>query len=776
MTSRTQSEQTSTEEVFEFYAMCPAGFEQVVSEELKNLSIKRTRPLQGGVAFFGTLEDGLRACLWLRCASRVLLVLARVDGSSADALYDAVYELPWQEHINPTSTIAVSVRGTNSELRNTQFTAVKVKDAICDKLRSVTGARPEVSKHRPDVAIQVLLHAKKATIALDLAGEPLHRRGYRREGESVEAPFKEALAAGVLAVSPWADQVARMRSGELLPADCLLYDPFCGSGTLVLEAAMMAADMAPGILRDYWGFTGWKQFDRAVFETLVTEADERLEAGLQHMPQICGSDKDVRAVEIARNQAARIGLADYVHFAIADCVNMDETLRTFGVEQTAQGCLVGNPPYGVRLMSNDLDVFYGALQTGLAKLPPTWTFTAITPDIHFDDYVGAVPFSEKAVYNGALKTTIRSYLLGEIKQERLDIVTLSGRDVSIPVLSDHPEQFAARLRKNAKQRRKWAQQHQVSAFRLYDADLPDYAVAIDLFMADDELRTQNKVRTFEVPYLVISEYQAPKSIDAHKAYRRFEDSVRIASALLEVPRHQVFTRVRKQERGGKQYAFKKRKGKQVLTRESGLTFELDLASYVDVGLFLDHRITRQFIGAQAKGKDVLNLFAYTGSASVYAAAGGAKSVTTVDLSQTYLDWAKRNMAYNGFSGNPYRFIKADVREWIRAEKDERRAKNGRIRRYDLIFVDPPTFSNSKSMGKRTWDIQRDHYYLLRDASKLLRKDGVIIFSGNLRSFKLDEKALVELGFNVLDITAKTIPEDFSRNPKIHFCYLLQRRT
>lgn len=758
----------------EFYAVCPAGFEVIVSEELKNLGIKRTRPLQGGVAFFGALEEGLRACLWLRSASRVLMIFARIPAADADQLYDAVRSLSWEDHIKPGSTIAVSARGTNAELRNTQFSAQRVKDAICDELRAVQGERPGVSKHRPDVVINVAIHAKKATISLDLAGEPLHQRGYRLAGETVEAPLKEALAAGMLFVSPWGEAVRAIQAGQCLPEDVLFYDPFCGSGTLAIEAAMMACDMAPGILRDYWGFLGWKQFDAALFDKLLAEADARLEAGLSRLPHICASDKDEQAVKIAREQASRVGLADRISFAVADCAQMDETLISFGVQGCALGCIVGNPPYGVRLMSRDLDVFYGALQTGLRGLPREWTFTAITPDPHFDDRIDAVPTSEKAVYNGAIETTIRTYQLCDVRYRTLELVTLSGREIEIPVLSDHPDQFAHRLRKNAKERRKWAQKQQVSAFRLYDADLPDYAVAIDLYLACEEVKTPKKDRSFSVPFLVISEYQAPKQVDVHKAYRRFEDTVRIAQALLEVPRDQVFTRVRKQDRGGGQYAFTKKAPKRVLTTESGLTFELDLESYLDVGLFLDHRITRRLIALSARDKDVLNLFAYTGSASVYAAAGGAKSVTTVDLSQTYLDWARRNMAYNGFSGSAYRFIKSDVREWIRAEKDPRRSKNGHIRRYDLIFIDPPTFSNSKAMGKRTWDIQRDHFYLLRDASKLLRAGGMIIFSGNLRSFKLDEKVCTDLGFEVRDITAKTIPEDFVRNTKIHFCYILQK--
>ena len=758
----------------EFYAVCPAGFEQIVSEELKSQGIKRIRPLTGGVAFFGTIEDALRSCLWLRSASRVLLVLARIGCASADELYEQTRAIPWQEHIGPDATIAVSAHGTNRELRNTQFSAMRVKDAICDELRAQTGTRPEVSKHRPDVQINVSIHAKKATIAIDLAGEPLHKRGYRQEGENVQAPLKEALAAGVLLMSPWARVVEGLKAGTLEPQDCVLIDPFCGGGTLVIEGAMMAADMAPGILRDYWGFSGWRQFDPEVFARLLAEADARLEAGLARMPRIVGSDIDPRAIEIARAQAGRVGLAGFIDLAVANCADMEATLEGFGVAQATQGCVVGNPPYGVRLMARDLDVFYGALQKGLDALPDAWTLTVITPDIHFDDYIGATPFTESAVYNGALETTVRTYQLGQAEHKTLSLVSLSGRDVVVPVLSDHPDQFAARLRKNAKARRKWAEQNQVLAFRLYDADLPDYAVAIDLFLASEEVRATHIERAFDVPYLLISEYQAPKSIDPHKAYRRFEDTVRIAAAVLEIPRDQVFTRVRKQAKGGGQYARGRTLPKPVLTQESGLTFELDLASYLDVGLFLDHRITRRFIATQAKDKDVLNLFAYTGSASVYAAAGGAKSVTTVDLSQTYLDWAKRNMVRNGFTGSAYRFIKEDVRAWVRAEKDPRQAKGGRIRRYDLIFVDPPTFSNSKAMGKLTWDIQRDHFYLLRDVSKLLRPGGIIIFSGNLRSFKLDEAALVEQGFTVRDITAKTIPEDFARNPKIHFCYVLQK--
>ena len=751
-------------EQFEFFATCPQGFEHILADELKRLRAQSVRPLKGGAAFFGSKVEGYRVCLWSRIASRVLRIMGRVDAHDADALYIGVKSLPWASVVADGSTIAVTARGTNDSLRNSQFVGLKVKDAVCDRLRETRGKRPDVQPQRPDVPIWVSLHGKKATISLDYAGESLHCRGYRMPGENVEAPLKEALAAGMLVWGGWdrasapalrRAEAQREGSDEIAEAPAFV-DPACGSGTLVLEAAMMATDRAPGLSRDYWGFEGCADFDSCAFDDLLADADERFEQGLEGAPHLFGFDIDSQAVGIARGNARRLGLAKLVTFGCADCEDLQVSLNQNGVDVDQRGFLAVNPPYGVRLLAHGLEGFYSHLSKGLRSLPESWDMTVITPDADFDASVGFEAQRTLPVYNGAIEATLRSYRLGHTSLVEAPLVTLEGAEVKVNVFSDHALQFAARLRKMAKARRKWAKKNDIHAYRIYDADLPDYAVAVDFFEEADTGKAN----------LLITEYQAPKEIDPQKASLRFKDACAVAPVLLGIPDEQVFTRVRRQAKGGSQYRRQEHVSHRIVVEEAGHPFELDLSGYLDTGLFLDHRITRAMVGGMAADKRFLNLFAYTGTASVYAAAGGAASTTTVDMSQTYLDWAKRNMKKAGFTGRTNRFVRADVLSWIERAAEEEAGC------YDLVFVDPPTFSNSKTMGERTWDIQRDHGELLRLVRRMLAPGGKIVFSGNLRSFKLDELKVRACGLAIEDVTAKTIPEDFSRNPKIHFCYVL----
>ncbi len=748
----------------EFFATCPHGFERILADELKRLRAQSVRPLKGGVAFFGGKADGYRVCLWSRVSSRVLRVMGRVEAQSAEALYQGVKALPWASMVGEGATIAVTAHGTNGALRNTQFTGLKVKDAVCDCLRDARGKRPDVQPQRPDVPIWVSLHGNKATVSIDYAGESLHRRGYRVPGEQVEAPLKEALAAGMLiwggwdrVASPALRRAAAKREGREGVVEAPVFvDPACGSGTLVLEAAMMATDRAPGLSRDYWGFEGCADFDADAFDDLLADADERFEAGLEGAPVLCGYDIDSQAVGIARGNARRLGFSQLVKFACADCADLPRSLENDGISPDQEGFIALNPPYGIRLMAHGLEGFYSHLVQGLKDLPDSWRMVAITPDTGFDTAITYDAIESLDVFNGAIEATLRSYQLGRSFAVQIPVVTLEGEERNVSVSSDHAAQFAARLRKMAKARRKWAKKENVHAYRIYDADLPDYAVAVDLF---EEQET-------EVSYLLVTEYQAPKEIDPQKAARRFQDACSVAAALLDIPQERLRTRVRKQDKGGSQYRKSDHDSETIIVQEAGHPFELNLRGYLDTGLFLDHRITRAMVGDMAVGKSFLNLFAYTGTASVYAAAGGASSTTTVDMSQTYLDWAKRNMKRSGFTGAQHRFVRSDVLQWL-----ERAGENEK-ERFDLVFVDPPTFSNSKAMGKRTWDIQRDHSELLRAVRRLLNPGGTIVFSGNLRSFKLDELKVRACGLGIKDVTAQTIPEDFSRNPKIHFCYVL----
>lgn len=374
---------------------------------------------------------------------------------------------------------------------------------------------------------------------------------------------------------------------------------------------------------------------------------------------------------------------------------------------------------------------------------------------------GAEPVVQRTLGKGRVETAVEVYDVRPTGGARIQVPDCAGgAPHTVEVLEPASEQFAARLRKVFKERRKWAAREGVTCYRIYDADLPDYAVAIDWYTGAGD--------AYGNDYLHISEYAAPSSVDAGKARRRFNDVLAIAPVACGVRPDHVFSKRRVREKGGSQYRNAGTRAYVTTVEEGGYRFEVDLAGRLDTGLFLDHRVTRGLVREAANKARFLNLFAYTGSASVYAAGGGAQSTTTVDLSQTYLDWAKRNMQANGFSGKQHTFERADVLRWI---TDARRSN----KRYDLIFVDPPTFSNSKAMGKKTWDVQRDHVELLIGVTHLLAEGGRALFSCNLRNFKPDYDKLDHYGIQLQDVSASTIPQDFARTPKIHKCYWVSKR-
>jgi 23S rRNA (guanine2445-N2)-methyltransferase / 23S rRNA (guanine2069-N7)-methyltransferase len=259
---------------------------------------------------------------------------------------------------------------------------------------------------------------------------------------------------------------------------------------------------------------------------------------------------------------------------------------------------------------------------------------------------------------------------------------------------------------------------------------------------------------------VVQEYSAPKDVPEHKAKRRVQEVMMSLPQVTGIDPNKIILKVREQQKGKSQYQKVSQRKETIEVFENGAKFQVNLYDYLDTGLFLDHRVTRQLFQKKSKSKDVLNLFAYTGSVSVHAALGGAKSVTTVDMSNTYIDWAKENFKINKLTG-AYEFIQADCLTWLNRH-------NGK---YDLMFIDPPSFSNSKRM-EGTWDVQRDHIALITDALTCLNPGGEIVFSNNLRQFKLDEVALGALGLSIDDISKQTLPEDFLRNPKIHHCWSL----
>lgn len=307
------------------------------------------------------------------------------------------------------------------------------------------------------------------------------------------------------------------------------------------------------------------------------------------------------------------------------------------------------------------------------------------------------------------------------------------------------EMFANRLRKNVRHLRKWAVRQDISCYRLYDNDMPEFPLAID--------RYEDIVH--------VAEYAREHGMEPDEHAAWLQRCVETISTELEVDAPLIFLKFRQRQKGLTQYDRFNRLGAEYIVRENGLQFIINPADYLDTGLFLDHRNTRQMVRSMSEGKRVLNLFAYTGSFSVYAAAGGALSTTTVDLSNTYLEWAGRNLSLNGFSGAENRLLQADVLQWLELPASER---------WDLAVVDPPTFSNSKRM-KGVLDIQRDHVWLLNQVLHRTVPGGTVVFSTNYRRFKLETTEI--RAADIRDIGSRTIPEDF-RNKKIHQCFLIKR--
>ena len=756
----------------EFYASCPEGFESALDRELRRIGLRKTRRLKGRVTFTGTIADAYRACLWSRLASRVFVVLGRFDCWDANALYDGAYDMPWEDILRRGASIAVSAKGSNRELRNSHYAALCVKDAICDRLADEAGSRASVDLENPDARIALSIRGERASLHLDLSGDPLFKRLPReatRSGAGAHV-LRPDYAALLLEQVGWPEACSACGDGDDdVPA---LVDMSCAGGGIVLEAVNQLIDRAPGIMRTRWGFEGWGLHDARAWDELLSEADERATVGRGRRAIIIASDDEPRFAGFAQRVLRSAGLAQRVSFAAADADSIEREILAQGGGRVA--ALVGDLTEVPFTRANSALSLAANLRAGACGTSP---FAVLTRNDLLERGLGGAaeasilvkPNNEDAriqVFppadgtDGAESATCAAAARGTVSLDLGD-----GRPVSI--LVPESEQFAARLRKVARLRRKWAKREGVSCYRVYDADLPDYAAAIDLYQGAGE----------DERWLVVAEYAAPKSIDPALAQARLLDILTIAPRILDVSPERVHARARTRSRGGSQYtdggkgsldAASDTGSKRPIVTEGGLSFEVNFDDYLDTGIFLDHRLTRGLVREHARGrKRFLNLFAYTGTATCYAADGGVEETVTVDLSNTYLDWAERNMRRNGFAGRQHEFVRADVLRWIREQRDTRN-------RWDLIFCDPPTFSNSSKMGSRTWDVQRDHLELIIGVSRLLTRDGEAIFSCNLRTFRPDTLELARAGVVLTDISEQTIPEDFSRNRKIHKCYIVKR--
>jgi 23S rRNA (guanine2445-N2)-methyltransferase / 23S rRNA (guanine2069-N7)-methyltransferase len=762
------------------------GLEAVVVRELAALGYEGKVVRPGKILFEGDESAICQTNLWLRSAERVLVLIAEFPATDFGQLFDGVRAADWASWIPADGRFPVNGKSLKSQLSSVPACQKIVKKAVVEALRAQHGVI-ELPETGSDFEIEVALLNDIATITLDTTGVGLHKRGYRTLVGP--AQIRETLAAGMLQLSVWRPHRP-------------LWDPFCGTGTIAIEAALMARNQAPG-LRRMFVCEDWPRIPPALWQTARDEARRRM---LPAAPErILATDESEEALRLARRHAELAGVAEDIHFQQRDFAELT-TKRQFGV-------VVTNPPYGERLGTDaEIEQLYRTVPLVLRRLP-TWSHYVLTARLDFEKLVGQPATKRRKLYNGRIECTLFQYLgpkpaksrqqaegsrqeepepLMSHRRESEEEPTVardrspvqspeatesessSGLQTpdSLPRANNSPPaarcplpaarsafgglrpeaerqlaEFGNRLAKQARHLRKWPTKRGITCYRLYDRDMPEAPFAIDRY--EDAIH--------------IAEYDRPHERTPAEHADWLDAMLGVVAKVLETPREQIFLKYRQRQRGADQYD---RVGDESVVRivqESGLKFKVNLSDYIDTGLFLDHRQTRGMVRDSAAGKRFLNLFAYTGSFTVYAAAGGAIETTTVDLSANYLNWAAENLQINGLNGTHHKFRQEDGREFVAALPREPL--------FDLAVVDPPTFSNSKRIDF-DWDVQQHSALLLKDLALRMAPGGVVYYSTNFRRFKLDENLLG--AYAVREISKQTVPEDF-RNERIHRCWRLVKK-
>jgi 23S rRNA (guanine2445-N2)-methyltransferase / 23S rRNA (guanine2069-N7)-methyltransferase len=694
---------------FRWVLPCPKGCEEVLADEVRALDVEVAEVRPTAVHARGTLRHGYRLCLWSRVASRVLLPLTEIDAGDDTELYEALRQVPWWEHFDAGQTFAIGSSQAPKSLFPSHYWIQRAKDAIVDTFRENGGTRPNVDKKNPSIRFHLHVGEREHELSLDFSGEALHRRGYRRSGGM--APLKENLAAAILYLAEW-PRAAR----QGLP----LVDPTCGSGTFLVEAALMATDCAPGLLRERFGFEHWKHHDASSFDAELASARAARKA--ECAASIFGFDASTKTLSDARNNIRSAGVEDHVSLAAQDLVTLEKPAET--------GLLVCNPPYGHRLGDEGtLFLFYQQLGDLLKRGFDGWTAFVFAAHGGQLKHLGLRPKRRHVLYNGAI----------ECRLVEIPVRGLSGGESSAGPAwrkpSDKAQMFANRIKKNKKKWSRWAKRNGIDCYRVYDADIPEYNVAVD--------RYPDKA--------VVHVFQKERDAQDERATQRVQDVLLTLPEALGIEAKDMVVKVRRKHDQGDQYARIAQQEAEMTVGEGALRFIVNLEDRIDTGLFLDHREVRAYAREHCAGKRMLNLFAYTCSVSVAAAVGGAKQTTSVDLSNTYLDWGKRNFEANGIDPAKHRFFKNDATRWIERNRSP----------FDWIFINPPTFSRSK-MSKGAFNIHKDHKTLIEHSMRSLDEKGELLFTTHARGFELD--AAIQKRFQVKDATRQLVPADFTRYP------------
>ncbi len=491
------------------------------------------------------------------------------------------------------------------------------------------------------------------------------------------------------------------------------------------------------------------------------------------------TDLNAKSLELARHHAERAGVAGDIHF------------QQRGFEELASsrkyGCVICNPPYGIRVGSESESVALHKKLPIILRQLPTWSHYVLTARGDFEKLIGQTATRRRKLYNGQIECTYYQFLGPKPPRrhdpDRADPLPTTTESSPPPPTEAPPQQaspaevprtsqvapvfgglreeshrqatdFANRLAKRARHLRRWPTRRGITCYRLYDRDVPDVPLSVDRY--EDAL--------------VVAEYRRPHERTPAEHADWLDLLCQTAANTLDVDRQRVFLKRRETQSGAAQYGKVSNQSTTLIAHEGGHQFVVNLSDYLDTGLFLDHRQTRAMVEREAEGKRFVNLFAYTGAFTVYAAAGGATSTATVDLSHTYTNWALDNLKQNNLNGPHHQFVTADSRDWVAALPPEPQ--------FDLAVVDPPTFSNTKRTASTRqeiddWDVQQHYAALLEGLALRMSPGGVVYFSTNFRRFKFDELAIPS--YKCREISKKTVPEDF-RNERIHRCWRLVRQS
>jgi 23S rRNA (guanine2445-N2)-methyltransferase / 23S rRNA (guanine2069-N7)-methyltransferase len=698
------------------FATTPKGLELLLVEELKSLGVLHAAEKLAGVEFEADLEHAYKACLWSRLANRILLPLTQIPAATPEELYSGVQTINWDEHFNPTQTFNINFVCSQSKITHSLYGAQKVKDAIVDQFREKYNSRPNVARDNADLSIHVYLHRDIATLSIDLSGESLHKRGYRLEQGA--APLKENLAAAILMRAGW-KQIAEQEG--------MLFDPMCGSGTLLIEGALMAANIAPGLLHEYFGFLGWKKHDAKLWAQLLEEARSARELGLKKLPTILGFDYDPHAIKIAFANIERAGLHGKIHVEKREVAALNAPKQSCGL-------LVINPPYGERLGEMpELPKLYVTLGEKIKQEFRGWKAAVFTGNPELGKIMGIRSRKQYALFNGAIPCQL---LLFDVQQENFidrspaannerliarAKKSLNERDQALA------EMFANRIKKNLKNLKRWVEKEKISCYRVYDADLPEYAVSMDIYN----------------DYVCVQEYPAPKSIDKDKAQTRLQHVLAVLPEALNMAPAKIFLRDKNitLDDLSQLYEVQDNNQKCLINLSSG---------NLEVGLPLELRQLRFLIQNQVTGKTFLDLAARSGVMSVYAALGKAATIKTIVNNDFCLAWCRENLRLNQLSADT---LSKDLQLFVATERH----------RYDTIYHELPY----------SFDIRQNHAEWISAISNLLNPKGELYLVTFDPKFKLHNQLLSEL--EIKDLTNKLIPKDFERNSKIFQCWHIKSK-